>query len=138
MDGLRGRGVPQISHSRRRGLLRNVHATHATSFDVLTVEAAGGEGAGELDRLSFPRFSEEERLRDEDGSEVERGCEAKGDGLGGMLIGALTEVLGTPHSEQTFEAAGLRPGGFRKPQTPHSQLPSAGKSAVVVRFDVVA
>ena len=101
--------------------MRNVHATHATSFDVLTVEAAGGEGAGELDRLSFPRFSEEERLRDEDGSEVERGCEAKGDGLGGMLIGALTEVLGTPHSEQTIDVDDVNPIGFRLLQTSHSQ-----------------
>ena len=122
MEGLRGRGVPQISHSRSRGLLRNVHAIHATSFDVLLcMEVVGGEGAGELKRLSFPRLSEEERLRDEDGKEVERDCEAKGEGLGGILMGALTEVLGTPHNEQTMDVDDVNPIGFRLLQTSHSQ-----------------
>ena len=64
---------------------------------------------------------EEERLRDEDGKEVERGCEAKGDGLGGMLMSALTEVLGTPHSEQTVDVDDVNPMGFRLLQTSHSQ-----------------
>ncbi len=94
---------------------------HATSFDVLPVEAVGGEGTGEFERLSFPRLREEERLSDEDGKEVERGCEAKGDGLGGMLMGALTEVLGTPHSEQTVDVDDVNPMGFRLLQTSHSQ-----------------
>ena len=98
-----------------------MQATHATSFDMLPVETVGGEGAGELDILSFPRLREEARLRDEDGKEVERDCEAKGDGLGGILMGALTDVLGTPHSEQTMDVEDVNPIGFRLLHTSHSQ-----------------
>ena len=119
--GLRGRGVPQISHSRRRGLLRNVHAGHATSSDELSATGTGGEGAGEFDRLSFPTPREEDRLSDEDGSEVESECEAKGTRFCGMSMGAFMEDLGTPHSAQTMDADDVRPMGLRLLQTSHSQ-----------------
>lgn len=116
-EGLRGRGVPHISHSRRRGLFRKVQATQAISSVAggAEVSGIGGDGVGELDRLSFPRFTED------DGRDFESEYEPDAVDLAGMVIGAFMEARGTPQSAQTMAAADVRPIGLRLLHTSHSQ-----------------
>ena len=93
--------------------MRKVHAIHATSVVGFVTTGTGGEGEGEFEMLSFPKFREEE------GREVESGWAGGGADLIGILMGALIDARGTPHSEQTAEE--VRPTGFRLLHTSHSQ-----------------
>ena len=75
----------------------------------------GGDGVGELDRLSFPRFTED------DGRDFESEYEPDAVDLAGMVIGAFMEARGTPQSAQTMAAVDVRPIGLRLLHTSHSQ-----------------
>lgn len=109
--------MPQISHSRRSELFRNVHATQAISPVLLGGPGGiGGEGEGDADVeiLSLARFS------DDDGRELDKECDVNVD-LEGMLTGAFIEARGTPQREQTKDAEDASPIGLRLLQTSHSQ-----------------
>ena len=104
--------MPQISHSRSRGLLRKVHATQATSPVGLFGAGTGGEGAGEGVILSFERFN------DDEGSEVESE-DVVDAAFEGMFIGALIDARGTPHNVHTADE--VSPTKFLLLHTSHSQ-----------------
>lgn len=107
-----GSVVPQISHSRRDGWLRNVQAVHAIPSLPAVLAGAGLVGILEC-RTSPSEGSDDDSCWP---------CKALDRDAAGMGIGSGTEVLGTPQSAHTLAAAGLRPEGFRLPHTSHVQL----------------
>jgi hypothetical protein len=119
------------------GWLRNVHAGQAVSFDddkddgedgswesaMLDADDEGIDVSGEA-----LAGRDVDRVRDEDADNAEWEVdveEERGE------IGAGTDVRGTPQSPQTWDAAGLRPGGLRYAHTWHSHVGNADSDGPV-------
>lgn len=102
---------------------------------AISLVGVRGSGAGDdVDSGDGAFDVEVERFSDEDGKDLDKCCDvdmAAAD-LEGMSIGALIDVRGTPHNEQTREAADERPIGLRLLQTSHVQY---SKRASLGRLD---
>lgn len=118
--GARGSSVEHISHERKDGWFRNVHAGHATVLGELPDEAG-------VDKDGDDCVAEET-----EGSDDDRCC----DTTDADVVNAGTDDRGTPHSPQILAAAGLKPGGLRYAHTSHSQLSNpVSTSSLVPRSD---
>lgn len=109
-----GSFVPQISHSRRDGWLRNVHAGHGIELCLRDWDVGGVDGDEEDVVVGLNLWVGPEG-RDVDKGE-ERGCSE---------VDVAAAGRGTPQSSQTCVEDGLCPGGLRflYAHTPHSHVP---------------